>query len=363
VLTTLQPLFGALPLVNGLDANGQGINAATIGIHPEDASERALFGETNFDLFSNLRLTGGARLYRAEVSGKIMSTGAAVQENGFSGAVTNEGFSPKAAITFRPFNQVMLYANVSRGFQFGGFNQVTIELPTDNIPPTYKSSTLWNYETGIRTDWFHKTLRFDATVFFLNWKNAQVSQVTSDQQSVYVDNVGVVHSKGVEGTLSYLTPIRGLSIQEDASYIEAKTAVQFEDSEGNEIPVGTLMPSSPKLQETTSLNYKLLLGPWTTTTSIVNTFQGKAYDDIAHDHTVGNYNRMNIYFNVGRNDLSFHPVLTFSATNVFDRRAIVSELGQPAAIAESPTLSNFLEPIPTVYNRPLTFSIRLSMQY
>jgi hypothetical protein len=37
----------------------------------------------------------------------------------------------------------------------------------------------------------------------------------------------------------------------------------------------------------------------------------------------------------------------------------VSELGT----ADSVLSTNGIEPLPTVYNRPLTFSIRLSMQY
>jgi outer membrane receptor protein involved in Fe transport len=342
-----------------VDPNGLGIDAANATIDPLKAGERAFFGETNFNLFSNLRLTAGGRLYRANVSGMITASGASSSENGYSGAVQDEGFSPKVAITYRPFKPVMLYANVTRGFQFGGFNAVTVDLPTDNIPQTYKSSTLYNYETGFRTDLFHKTLRFDVTVFYLNWKNAQVSQVTADGLSEYVDNVGIVHSKGVEGTVSYLTPIKGLSIDESASYIEAKTAVPFEDAAGTEVPVGTLMPSSPKLQETTSLNYKLILGPWTVNPSIIDSFQGKAYDDIEHDHVVGNYNTLNVYFGIGRNDLAFQPLLTLTATNVLNRRAIVSELGT----ADSILSTSGIEPLPTVYNRPLTFSIRLSIQY
>jgi iron complex outermembrane receptor protein len=357
LLATLQPLLGSL------DANGRGIDLSVGGVHPLKAGERAVFGETNFDLFSNLRLSGGARLYRADVGGTVASSGVSAGENGFSAGVKNDGFSPKVAITYRPVEPVMLYTNVTRGFQFGGFNLVTVNLPGQDVPPTYKSSTLWNYEAGMRTDWFHKTLRFDLTAFYLNWKDAQVSQATTDGLTIYVDNVGVVHSKGVEATLRYLTPIHGLTLEENASYIRAETAVPFEDSAGSQVPVGTIMPSSPKLQETTNLSYRLVLGNVTTTASVIDSFQGKAWDDIEHDHAVGNFNITNVYLNIGRNDVSFQPQLTLSVTNVFDRRAIVSELGQPATVPSNPALSNAIEPLPTVYNQPLTFSVRVSMQY
>jgi iron complex outermembrane recepter protein len=351
------------PPLNSLNGNGLGIGAAEIGIHPLKAGERAVFGETNFDITSNLRLTGGGRFYRADVAGTVQSGGVASQENGVSNAVKNDGFSPKVAITYRPWTDIMFYGNATRGFQFGGFNQATVDLPTDHIPSTYKSSSLWNYEVGARTDWLHKTLRLDLTLFYLNWKDAQVSQASSDGLTVFVDNVGVVHSKGLEGTLRYLTPVRGLSIEEAASYIEARTAAPFTDSVGTAVPVGTIMPSSPELQETTSITYKLPLGNWIPAVSIVDSYQGKAWDDIAHDHIVGNYNTANAYFNLERNDLSFQPLLTVSLTNLTDRRAIVSELGQAATLPSQPALSNFLMPLPTVYNQPRTISVRLTLHY
>jgi outer membrane receptor protein involved in Fe transport len=61
--------------------------------------------------------------------------------------------------------------------------------------------------------------------------------------------------------------------------------------------------------------------------------------------------------------MAAQPTLTFSITNLLDRRAIVSELGQPPMFPTQPALSNFVGPLPTVYNRPRTFSIRLSMQF
>jgi outer membrane receptor protein involved in Fe transport len=357
-------LLADIPLsLQSLDGTGNGADAEAAGIHPLIAGEQSLFGETNFDLFSNLRLTGGGRFYRADVKGTVQSSGAGSAENGASANQQSLGFSPKAAITYRPWTDVMLYGNVTRGFQFGGFNLATVDLPTDSIPPTYKSSSLWNYEVGTRTDWLHKTLRFDFTLFYVDWKDAQVSQVTSDGLTGYVDNVGAVHSEGAEATLRYLTPIRGLSIEEAASYIVARTAVPFSDSAGNEVSAGSIFPSSPKIQTTTNLSYKLVLDNWTTVSTIMDSFQGKAYVDIAHDHIVGNYNDLDLFLNVGRNDMAAQPTLTFSITNLLDRRAIVSELGQPPMFPTQPALSNFVGPLPTVYNRPRTFSIRLSMQF
>jgi outer membrane receptor protein involved in Fe transport len=340
----------------------QGINASSGGFHPLRAGEKALFGEANYDMFWKLRLTLGARLYQAKVEGTAVTSGASAA-NGFRGDQNEKGFSPKLALTWKPTRDLMAYANVTRGFQFGGFNVVQIPDPSEPVPTSFSSSTLWNYETGIRTDWFHRTFRLDLTGFFLDWSHAQVSQVTGDGTGTFVSNVGKVHSEGFETTLRYLTPISGLSIEEAASYIRARTAVPFTDSVGAIVPTGSEMPSSPIVQSTVTLSYKHPFGNWTTQSQLIDSYQGVAWNDIAHDDEVGGYNTLNMNFSVSRGDLSFAPTLTFTANNVLDRRAIVSELGGGPLIASQPTLSNDITPIPTVYNRPRSFGLRLSMDF
>src|SRR3546814_10970291 len=80
--------------------------------------------------------------------------------NGATPGSTEKGWSPKVALTYKPWRDIMFYGTVSRGFQFGGFNLPTVQ--SANVPLSFKSSTLWNYEMGLGTDWFDRTVRVDA---------------------------------------------------------------------------------------------------------------------------------------------------------------------------------------------------------
>ncbi len=264
------------------------------------SGEHALFGEITRSL-GPWSATFGARFYRTDINANnvvtsgilpALTTGAAGSTS--QAAVTSDGFSPKLAITLHPTRDLMFYTSASRGFQYGGINVVAI--PLAPYPPTFKSSTLWNYEVGARTDWFNRTLRFDLTAFYLDWKNPQVGQVTPNNLEAYVGNVGAARSRGFESTFRYLPPIKGLSFEVDAAYIEARTTVPFADSSGTAVPVGTSMPNSPTLQTASVLAYRRLFGPWRTQTSLEYTHTNSAWNDIAHDHTIDARDTFNFNF-------------------------------------------------------------------
>ncbi|HET8883836.1 MAG TPA: TonB-dependent receptor, partial [Solimonas sp.] len=239
VLDQLSALL-PLPVLQQILANGLALTSSRYD--PLDATEQALFGEASYDITDALRLTLGARGYRTKVEGTLEASGLSGGSNGATPGSTEKGWSPKVALTYKPWRDILFYGTVSRGFQFGGFNLPTVQAP--NVPLTFESSTLWNYEIGLRTDWFDRTLRIDVTGFFLDWTNPQVHQ--GQGVNSWVDNVGGTHSPGVETTIRWLTPLKGLSIEQSASYIEARTSEPFQDVSGTEVPEGTLMPSSPR---------------------------------------------------------------------------------------------------------------------
>jgi iron complex outermembrane receptor protein len=339
-----------------------GVVVQDSAFHPVKASEKAWFGELSRELGDDWKLTLGGRLYDAGVSGNVTKGGAAAA---LGGATTQsvdsdgKGFSPKASVTWRYSDDIMTYGTISRGFQYGGFNIGAVT----SVPPTYKSSTLWNYEIGVRTDWFDRTLRFDVTGFYDPWKNPQVFQQTSDKVGGYTANVGAARSTGAETTLSYLTPIPGLTLETAASYILANTTEAFNDSSGTLIAAGTVLPSSPKIQATTTISYALDLGPWHTQTALMHTYQGTAWNDIEHDAQVGGYNLLNLNFAVSRTDLSFAPSLSFSINNLTNVDALSSVLPGGPTVPGNSQLSEAITPVLRVYTQPRSFRLNLSAKF
>src|SRR5207247_2128880 len=93
-----------------------------------------------------------------------------------------KGLDPKFSIRYLHNPNVQFYALAAKGYQFGGFqlNPPVVGLQTATEQHgfhfgVYKSSTLWNYEAGIRTEWLDRRVRFDVTPFYLDWDNLQLT--------------------------------------------------------------------------------------------------------------------------------------------------------------------------------------------
>lgn len=339
-----------------------GIVTVTTGFHPVDASEKALFGEVSRKVGDDWKFTLGGRVYQAGVSGTSVKGGLTTGPTPTIQKVESigKGFSPKIAATWQATDEVMAYATVSRGFQYGGFNIGTI----GSVPPTFKSSTLWNNELGVRTDWLDNTLRFDLTGIYVIWKNPQVFQ-NKGQTNGYTDNVGGARSMGGETTLSYLTPIEGLKIETAASYIVAKTTQAFTDASGVVVMPGTELPSSPKLQATTTLSYAYGIGEWQTQTALQHIYQGAAWNNIVHSTQVGDYHLLNLNLSVTRSDLAFTPSLSFSINNLLNTNALTSALGGADTLPKELQIvtGGDITSRPYVYMQPRSFRLNLSAKF
>ena len=360
-LTGFLELLG--PLLPGLVEGAtteQGLSLANSSFHPLVARERAVFGELSAEFWDRLELTAGARLYRSDVSGDAESKGlvTTLARGGDTAprniGVESKGFSPKLAATLKLSRNVLLYANISRGFQFGGVNLQPTAVPgSDESHPTFDSSTLWYHEIGVRTDWFQRRLRLDVSAFLLDWKNPQVFQVAPSGLSSYVDNVGGARSQGVEGTLRLLLPIRGLSLSYAGAYIQARTTEVFTSEDGTEVPVGSEMPLSPKIQSATTLAYKREFDAWQLSGALFHSYQGHAWNDIQHDYPVFGFSSYNLNLGATATRWTLRPTLSLALTNLTDARAIVSIAG---GSPETDRLS-------TTYNRPRTLSLRLALEF
>lgn len=354
---------GIVPTVNGID-----LLSVDANLH---ATERALFGEITRTIATDWKITLGGRLYKSQTQGKEAGGGLLLDALGLASnaknltadlAVVGRGFSPKLALTYQATRDVLFYGNVSRGFQFGGINAIVEYLPGVDQPPpgTFKSSTLWNYEAGIRTDWFDRTLRFDLTAFYLDWNNAQIQQYEASGLGTFVANVGKVHTDGVEATFRYLFPIRGLSFSTAASYIIPKTAVPYPSptSPGGAVPAGTDMPNAPRLQTSSSLAYVHVFDNVKIGSAFGYSRQGKSYNDIQHDQPIDGYGTFDASVNLGLPYLVLAPGLTLQVTNLTNTHAIIAS-NKPAATANTTDLAGYTYS----YNRPRAISLRFDVSF
>ena len=235
-----------------------------------DLRQIALFGEATYKLFDRLGLTAGLRWYDWEEDKTFRSGG------GFSNAdaqnqditVSSDGFTPRFMVSYDAADNVMLNAQVSRGFRLGGFNDpLNIDLCTDskgvNHYPTYEpyqefeDETLWNYEVGFKSSFENVT--FNGSVFYTDIENLGVNVDAGPCSSRVTISVPESHTTGAELELS-IQPTKSLLLAFAGSYLEAEFDSTIRTADGDAvkgIEEGNRIPSVPDWQLSGSATYIL----------------------------------------------------------------------------------------------------------
>lgn len=300
--------------------------------------EKAVFGELTRKLGQHFEATLGARVYRVQTEGTVTTAGAlyATANQGRAesrdASVTEQGFSPKASIAFFPTRNFRTYATISRGFRFGG-PQIAASTPTTDVPEFYKSDSIWNYELGVRTDWLDRTLRFDASAYYLDWKDPQVFQRSSDNLVSFIDNVGGAKGKGVESLLRYLPPvIPGLSLELSTAFNKTVSSEPFDSASGTMVPTGSDWPLSPRWQTATTLAYTLPVMAFQAGASIRHNYLSRACNTIECTARVFGYRTLDLNVFASGREKSYWPQISVSLNNLTDERGIgnVTSNMQPA---------------------------------
>jgi iron complex outermembrane receptor protein len=123
---------------------------------------------------------------------------------------------------------LMLYARMASGYRAGGPNTTASLL---NIPPEYAPDTTRNYELGAKGNVLSHKLSFDASVYYIDWKDMQL-QLAAPNGAYYYANASRSKSQGVELSVES-RPLTGLKV---AAWVAWNEAVLTKD-----IP----LPTSP----------------------------------------------------------------------------------------------------------------------
>ncbi|WP_029012586.1 TonB-dependent receptor [Niveispirillum irakense] len=186
-----------------------------------DGEESALFGEASYNFTPEWKLTVGGRLFETKVTETATSSGFSAYPTPAAPAVTTtkeDGFTPKASLTYTPSRDFMVYGLYSEGFRFGTPN--TQGLSTFPIPSGSKSDSLKNYELGVRTTHLDGALQLDLTAFYIDWTDIQLRVQTPDNFN-YASNGGAADIKGLEFTGSWHAT-DNLDLQTSITYMEAR---------------------------------------------------------------------------------------------------------------------------------------------
>ncbi|HVY86441.1 MAG TPA: TonB-dependent receptor [Caulobacterales bacterium] len=177
----------------------------------------AVFGQIGYDITDALKLEAGVRYTHDEKSGTqqgiIVATGDSIHpadtapltplQTNFT-APYGDSWSkvtPQVTLRWTPTDTLMTYATVSTGFKGGGFQ--------NNAPnafaaqQAYNPETVTNYEVGLKTELFDRTLRWNSALFQMSYKDLQVQQTLASCLCNVISNAASATIRGVETDLEW----------------------------------------------------------------------------------------------------------------------------------------------------------------
>lgn len=164
-------------------------------------TQLAGFGELSYELIDGLKLTGGLRVSRMArkanaIKGGLIFGGVLDQQ---SGRFTDTAKTPKFNISYKVDPSTLVYAQASKGFRIGGTNPGLPPCPTCtiNAQSEFGPDSLWNYEFGVKSQPFGRAITLNASVFWIDWKDIQLSVNREDNFAAFV-NAGRARSRGFE---------------------------------------------------------------------------------------------------------------------------------------------------------------------
>lgn len=163
--TTQTTRYGSAGL-NGRPANFEisGIDSFAVNTY------QAAFAQGTYHLTDTFDVTVGGRYSHETVKRNYVRR----SNNSLTDNIDRErsfnDFSPRFNLSWKPNDDVMVYATVSRGFKSGGVqtSQLVQQL-------YYEPESLWNYEGGVKFTALDGKLRADISGFYMDWKNIQLA--------------------------------------------------------------------------------------------------------------------------------------------------------------------------------------------
>ncbi|MEZ5559374.1 MAG: TonB-dependent receptor [Pseudomonadales bacterium] len=308
---------------------------------PEE--QLAVFGELTFDITEDLSLTAGARWYDIEVgfegfsafkygnrpvpnlAGGNNANGIVLEADGND----SDGTSLAPDITggrdyktnignFQPYedddvitkftanwfatDDVLLYATWSEGYRPPGFNRAVAGsqlvpgtvpsaaatandgpggFPDYFIPLIYKSDQLTNTEVGWKATLLDGLLRFNGSVYRIDWESIQVGHIDSQNISflTIVDNAGDAEITGFEGDLVWAATenlmLYGAFSFNDTEITSLNPAFAFAvTDEGDELPL------APKVQFNLRARYEWPIGEGQAHAQLATKYSDKSWSSI-----------------------------------------------------------------------------------
>jgi iron complex outermembrane recepter protein len=239
-----------------------------------DFEQIALFAEGTYAVTDKLGLTLGVRYYDFDED-RLLNFGGIftdVTRNSL-GSTSSDGVTPRFILSYDLTEDVLLSAQVSRGFRLGGIND-PVNVPVCNAAdavifgnqPDFDDETVTNYELGAKMQFADRRVTLNVAAYYSDIEDLQGTTDAGTCNSRIVFNVPDARSMGIEAELFARVGANwdvGLSVT--AVDAELRSSVTGLDLNNNPFVIsglaeGRRLPTAPKFQAVGSVGYRRTLG-------------------------------------------------------------------------------------------------------
>lgn len=223
----------------------------------QKAKNYAFFAQGTFDVTDLFAVTLGARYSHDDKDTTFTSLsapGGAVQIAGVDDKAWS-AVTPKLSLQYQFTPDAMGYVTASKGYKAGGFNGTPLT-PADFLP--YNPEYVWNYEVGVKTEWFDRRLRANVTAFYMDYTDIQVN-IEQVPITIHVENAGDAKIKGLEGEFAFL-PIETLMLNASFGINDFEYTRLAPSATASGLTLDKVLPYAPKYNATGGAEYTAFEG-------------------------------------------------------------------------------------------------------
>ena len=196
-------------------------------VYTVETESYSVFGELVWDISDQLVLSGGVR-YTDESRTFGVNEGGVDLGDRVVNDRENDNLSPEISLAWRPTDDATYFISYREGFKSGGHNSVFRSGGYSSVPPgtiidqSYEPETVEGVEAGFKLDLLDNRLRFNASAFYYEYTDMQLSAFDPIALVQRVLNAGESTIQGAEFDLLYLPEsVEGLSLSLGLAYTDA----------------------------------------------------------------------------------------------------------------------------------------------
>jgi len=195
--------------------------------NPYTLNSYAGFGEANYQLLSDLKLTAGARWTEDNKHFIEIPSWIAIPGWGYPAvAVVDQQWDEwtgRAVVNWTPkldfTDQTLVYASLSRGYKAGGANPPPpVITQTITHPETFNPEFITAYELGTKNTLLDGSLTLNGDVFYYDYQGYQISEIV-DRTAINLNFNAKVKGAEIEGNWE---PVSGLRFNFSGGYEDTR---------------------------------------------------------------------------------------------------------------------------------------------